>query len=50
MEKDTLIGNISSVQELMKERHSLIEWMVIMQKHPEIREEFEKLCPPKPIE
>ena len=44
------MGNISSVQEIMKEKHSLMEWMVILQYYPELRAEFEKLVKPQPIE
>lgn len=43
--------NITSTQEILKQKHTLLEWMVILREHPEIRDEFEKLCPPpKPIE
>lgn len=42
--------NLTSIQEILKEKHSLIEWAILFKKYPELREEFEKQNPPKPIE
>jgi len=45
--------NITSAQEKMREKHTLLEWMVILQNDPELMAEFEKecdkQCPPPPI-
>ena len=44
------IGNITTAEEILKEKHSLMEWMVILKYYPELLEEFEKLYPPQPIQ
>lgn len=45
-----IIPNETTAQALMHEKHTLREWMVLFREHPELWNEFEKMCPPKPIE
>ena len=35
---------------MTEERHTLREWMILFQKHPELREEFDRMVKPKEIE
>ena len=42
--------NQTTVQALMNEKHTLREWLILFQTHPELRAEFDKLVKPKPIE
>lgn len=44
------MDNLNELQALMKEKHTLLEWLVLFQKHPELRKEFDKIVFPKPIE
>ena len=42
--------NITDIQALMNEKHTLREWLILFQTHPELRAEFDKIVFPKPIE
>ena len=44
------MNNLTTIQELMKEKHTLREWLILFQTHPELRAEFDKIVFPKPIE
>ena len=42
-------GECARKAPLSEEIHSLQEWAKIMAEHPELRTEFDKMCPPQPI-
>lgn len=42
--------NQITIQALMNEKHTLREWLILFQVHPELRAEFDKIVFPKPIE
>ncbi len=48
-EKGVLVYFVAADQ-LQEEIHSLQEWAKIMAERPELRAEFDKMCPPQPIQ